>query len=102
MRLPNHKFGRVITSNVLDKLKRPRTPNLNFSHVTDVKKAGRRARRHVLGYNARIFDRHIPAAKIHHFGLEAAVNAVQRGLAKLGSGWRRHSKFSRTAKQNRN
>jgi hypothetical protein len=87
---------------VLDERKRVRPSHLNFAHVADVKQSGCRARGYVLRHDARILNRHVPAAKIDHFGFEAAVNAVQRSLAKLGGGRRCHSKFSATATQNRN
>ena len=102
VRLPHDKFRRVVASDVLDELERLRPANLNLPHVADVEQARRRARRHVLSHDARILDRHVPPAKIDHFGLEAAVDAVQRGLAKLGRSRRCHSKFSAAAEQNRN
>jgi hypothetical protein len=82
--------------------KRLRPANFNLAHVAHVEQPGRRARRQVLGHDARVLDRHVPASKIDHFGFEAPVNAVQRSLAKLGGGRRCHSKFSATATQNRN
>jgi hypothetical protein len=102
LRLPDGKFGRVITRDVLDELERVRPANFNLTHVADVKQASGRARGHMLGHNARILDRHIPPAKIDHFGFEAAMHTVQRRLAKLGSGRRSHSKFSGIPAQNRN
>ncbi len=39
------------------------------------------ADRHVLGGNAGVFDRHIPAAKVDHFGAELPVDTIQCSLA---------------------
>ena len=36
MRLPDHKFGSVVTGDVLDEFKRPWPANFNFAHVADV------------------------------------------------------------------
>ena len=100
--LPDDQFRGVIAGDVLDQRQRLRPADFNFAHVADVKQPGSRARGHMLGHDARILHGHVPAAKIDHFGFEAAVYAVQRGLAKWCGGRRCHSKFSESAARNRN
>ena len=71
----------------------------------DVEDADAGAHGHVLGDEAGVFDRHVPAAEVDHLGAEAAVGGVQCGLAEcgrreaavvdtvqesFGEGWRTH------------
>ena len=102
MSLSNGEFGRIVASDVLDQIERSIAEDFDFSHVADVKQPGGGSRRHMLGKDARILDRHVPSAKIDHFGLQAPVHGVQGGLTKLCGGWGCHSEFSTMAMQNRN
>ena len=65
----------------------PRAAELNFSHVADVKESYAGADRHVLGGDSGVFDRHIPAVEVDHFGSEMPVVPIEeRFCAKRG--WR--------------
>ena len=60
--------------------------DLDLAHVADVEQPGPRAHRHVLGGDARVLDRHVPAGERHHAGVGSAMARVQRGFAELGDG----------------
>ena len=53
----------------------------------------------MLGHQpAGVLDRHIPAAKIHHFGLQRAVGGVEGGLLRrggIGRSWEGHGESFR-------
>src|SRR6185503_12222418 len=52
--------------------------DLDLAHVADVEQAGARTHRGVLGDDARVLDRHVPAAKRHHPRAGGAVASVER------------------------
>ena len=91
LNLAVHEPSGVVRGHMLDQCQRLRAPDINLPHVADVKKARGRAHRVVLGENAGIFHRHIPAAEIHHFGAQLAMDGVERGLAEGFSGGRGHT-----------
>jgi len=68
-----------------------RAAELNLAHVADVEEAHAGADGQVLGdetsARAGVLDRHIPAAEVHHFGLEGAMDGVEWGpLERQGDG----------------
>ena len=77
LRLAHDELRGVVACNMLNEREGVRSADFNFAHVADVKQAGSRARGHVLRDDAGVLDRHIPAAKIDHFGFEAPVDGVQ-------------------------
>ena len=70
VRLPDGKLRGVVARDQLHQAQRARAANFNLAHVAHVEQAGARAHSLVLGQNAGVFQWHIPAAKIHHFGAE--------------------------------
>ena len=59
-----------------------RAAELDVAHVADVKDADAGAHGHVLGGEAGVFDRHVPAAEVDHLGAELAMNRVECCFAK--------------------
>ena len=55
-----------------------RPANLDLAHVADIEQSDRRPHGVVLVDNARVLDRHVPAAEIDHFGLASGVHFEQR------------------------
>jgi hypothetical protein len=76
VRLPLFEPRRVIGGDVIHQLKRLWATNLNFAHMADVKQACGCAHGLVLIEDPRILHRHVPAAKIDHFGAASAVRFV--------------------------
>ncbi len=70
----------VVRRDVLDGGQRIGTRQLDLPHVRDVEEAGRGAHGHVLGGDARVLDRHVPAAERHHPRSEGDVSGMERGL----------------------
>ena len=89
LRLAVAQVRGIVRGDVLHQVERARPAHLDLAHVADVKQARGGARGHVLADDAGILHRHVPAAEVHHFGAQAAMHRMQRGLAKLrrrGSG----------------
>ena len=64
--------------------------SLDLSHVRDVEHPGVAAHGHVLGLDARVLKRHLPAGEGHEPGPGGAMAFVQRGAAKGLGGDGRH------------
>ena len=90
LHLPVAEAAGVVHGDPLNGLQSARAKEADFAHVADVKEANASAHGQVLGDQAAtgagILDRHIPAAKVHHFGLQRAVRgggghrrSLQRG-----------------------
>ncbi len=90
VRLAILEARRVVHGDVLHRGQRTRAAKLDFAHVAHVKEPHAGAHCHVLGdqapARAGIFDRHVPAAEIHHLGLQGAVCGVQGSLFQRGGG----------------
>jgi hypothetical protein len=69
--------------------------------VAHVEKPGTGADSLVLGKDAGIFERHIPAAEIDHFGAQAAMNRIQSGFSELSGGGRSHEGYLKMGTKNR-
>ena len=52
--------------------------DFNLAHVADVEQAGAGPDRHVLVGDARVLDRHVPAAERHHLRARGAMPGVER------------------------
>ena len=74
-------------------MQRAGAADFDFAHVADVKKAGARADGLVLGDDAGVLQRHIPAAEIDHLCAQAAMDGIQSGFAKFNGGRRVHRGF---------
>ena len=61
----------------------PRPAKLDVAHVADVEEAHAGAHGHVLGDQARILDRHIPAAEVDHLRAKPSMQAVQWSFAEF-------------------
>jgi hypothetical protein len=79
----------VVHGQVLDGGQSARTAEADLAHVADVEEAHGSPHGQVFGDQASaragILDRHLPAAEVHHFGLEGAVGGVQSGFFERGS-----------------
>ena len=93
LRLADGELRRIVHGKGLDGRQRARAAELDVAHVADVKQPYSGADRHVLGGNAGVFDRHIPASEIDHFGAELPVDTIQCGLAQGRSDGRGHGEF---------
>ena len=83
MRLPFGQLRGVIHGDELHCVERLGPAQLNLAHVAHVKDADARAHGDVLGNQAGVFDRHIPAAEIDHLGASwrwVVFSAVLRRL----------------------
>jgi hypothetical protein len=81
LRLSDREARRIIHRDMLHGGQGFRTGQTDIAHVADVKNADASAHRHVLGDNAapdrrRVFDRHIPAVKLHHLRAHLAMDGV--------------------------
>ena len=56
------------------------TADFDFSHVADIEYADTSPYGLMLGDNARVFDRHFPAAEIDHASSGRSMNSIQRRL----------------------
>ncbi len=87
VRLPILEARRIVHGDVLDSRERARPAKLDLAHVAHVEQAHAGAHGKVLGNQAaawtRVLDRHIPSAKVHHFGFERAMRGVECGLPEL-------------------
>ncbi len=54
--------------------------DLDLAHVADIEEARPLADRGVLGRNAGVLDRHVPAAKRNHLSARRAMTGVERRL----------------------
>ena len=87
VRLPDRQLRRVVARDPLHQVERRVPAHFDFAHVAHVEQARARAHGLVLGKDAGIFQRHVPAAKIDHLGAKAAVDGVQSRFSKFsGSG----------------
>ena len=93
LRLAVGKLRGVVRGDVLDQFERVRSADFDFAHVADVEKARGGAGGHVLGDDAGIFNRHVPAAEIHHPGAHAAMDRMERSLTQL-DGRRNRQRFA--------
>ncbi len=82
--LANLQLGRIVHGELLHRVERLGTAQLDVAHVAHIEEAHARANCHVLGCNTGIFDRHVPTAEVDHFGAESAMDSIERGLAKCG------------------
>ena len=71
----------VIGGDVLYQRKGLRAADYDFAHMADIEDTGVAANREMLGDSARVLNRHIPAAKIDHFGPEGAMNFIEGGFS---------------------
>ena len=78
--LPNFQLRRVVGANPIHQFESLRTANHQLAHVADVEYADARADGLVLVKNAFVLHRHIPAAKINHFGPKLAVHGIERSF----------------------
>ena len=91
VRLAIFELRGVVHGDVLDGGERAGAAELDFAHVADVEEADAGAHGHVLGNKAAagawVFDRHVPAAEVDHFGFEGAMRGVECGFfERLGGG----------------
>ena len=98
--LPNGQLRRIIHAELLHRSQRPRSPQLNIAHMRNVEDAYTRAHGHMLGDQARILDRHIPAAKIDHLGLCRTMHSVQRSFTKCSCISHRLNSLGKTSTRN--
>src|SRR6185437_4777920 len=84
MGLADGELRGVIAGNPLDQIEGLAAANLDFAHVADVEDSGTFADGFVLGKNAAVFERHVPAAEIDHFCAHAPVHMVQSCFAENG------------------
>src|SRR5215469_5005572 len=94
LRLPNREAGSVVHGNVFDSGERPWPGESDIAHVADVKNADPGAHCQVLGDNAGVLNRHIPAVELDHFCAQFSMNGVQRSLSGRGCGFDRIQKAS--------
>ena len=71
LNLADLQLRRIVRGDVLDRLERALAGNLDLAHVRDVEQSGRGANRHVLGGDAGVLHRHVPAAKRDHASAES-------------------------------
>ena len=86
LRLADGQLRGIVHGEGLDGGQRARAAELDIAHVADVEQPYAGADRHVLGGDAGVFDRHIPAAEIDHLGAELPVDTIECGLAQGRSG----------------
>ena len=87
LNLPDLQLAGIVAGDVLDRGQRVFAGNLDLAHVRHVEQARRGAHGQVFGRDARILDRHVPAAKRNHAGAKRHVRVVQRGfLERDGAG----------------
>ena len=86
LRLERIEGFRVVGEHVLQEGRRAGTAQYEPAHVRDVEKAGAAAGGEVLGDDAaRVLDRHVPAAEVHHPGAGGDVLRVEgRAQERLG------------------
>jgi hypothetical protein len=90
MRLPALKLRGIVHADVLNGIERLGTANEDVAHVADIEDADTGADGHVLGDQAGVLDRHVPAAEIDHLGARLAMDSVQGSLTQRGirfGGW---------------
>src|SRR5262249_54863740 len=90
----NREAGSIVHGNVFDSGQRPWPGESDITHVADVKNAYTGAYGQVLGDNAGVLNRHIPAVELDHFCAQLAMNGVQRSLSHRGCGFDRRQKTS--------
>jgi hypothetical protein len=76
----------VVGGDALQERERARAQDLELPHVGDVEEAGGLADGQVLGDQAGILDRHVPAAEGNHLRAAFPVNLVEGCLSKGGCG----------------
>ncbi len=86
LRLPDLQLRGVVARDALHRRQRVPAGDLDLAHVADVEEAGARAHGHVLVGDARILDRHVPAAERTHLGAGAAMAGVERRLLERRGG----------------
>src|SRR5690348_16465343 len=84
MGLADGELRGVIAGNPLNQIERLTAANLDFAHVAHVEDSGTVADGIVLGKDAAVFERHVPAAEIDHFCAHAPVHMVQSCFAETG------------------
>src|SRR6185437_15300978 len=90
MGLADGELRGVIAGNPLDQIERLTAANLDFAHVAHVEDSGTVADGFVLGKNAAVFERHVPAAEIDHLCAHAPVHMVQSCFTETGGCRCRH------------
>ena len=84
LRLPHRETGGIVAGDLLHQVQRLRPANLNFPHVAYVEQARRRAHGQMLGDDAAVLHRHVPAGKVDHLRFQGAVGGVERSLPGRG------------------
>src|SRR5215470_5473750 len=83
LRLSLLKPGNIVHTHPLCRVERLRSSNQYVAHVRNIKHAYGGAHRQMLFHQSTsrwIFNRHVPSAKINHFGASSTVKAVKRSL----------------------
>src|SRR5215469_4347672 len=83
LRLSLLKLGNIVHTDPLCRVERLRPSNQYVAHVRNIKHAYGGAHRQMLFHQSTsrwIFNRHVPPAKINHFGANSTVKAVKRSL----------------------
>jgi hypothetical protein len=86
MRLTDLQLRRVVARDLLDRVERIAPGDLDLAHVADVEDPRPLADGKVLGHDAGILDRHVPAAETDHLGARGAMAGVERRLLERGGG----------------
>jgi hypothetical protein len=84
--LPDRQPRRVVAGQLLDGGQGVGPGDLDLAHVADVEQPDPFADRQVLGGDAAVLDRHVPAAERHHAGPERDMSGMERGLAERRGG----------------
>jgi hypothetical protein len=88
VRLTVDELCGVVHGDVLHGGERAGATELDLAHMAHIEEADAGAHGHVLPDQSNaeavagsgVFDRHVPAAEVDHFGLEGAVRGVECGL----------------------
>ena len=91
MRLANREPRGIVARDVLHRLEGVAAGDLDLAHVADVEEPRARSDGLMLVDDARVFDRHVPAAELDHAGAERTVTRVERSLLERAGERLRHS-----------
>ncbi len=83
MSLPDGQLRGVVAGDQLDQAQRAGASNFDLAHMANVEEPRSGAYGFVLSQNARVLERHVPAAEIHHLGAELAMDGIQSCLAQF-------------------
>ena len=78
--LPRGELGGVVRGEPLDVGQGVLARDQDLAHVADVEEPGLGPDGHVLGNDARVLDRHLPAAELDHLSAELLVELVEARL----------------------